>query len=80
MVLLTIVNEPAETPPKLTVVAPVKLFPIIVTVVPEGAMEGAKLITPGSRFLFLSKDTLLLVKIAPDISFKPSPSKSPIAT
>ena len=36
----TTVNEAAAVPPKLTVVAPVKLVPVIVTVVPAALVVG----------------------------------------
>jgi len=39
---LTIVKEVAATPPKLTAVVPVKLIPVITTVLPPAAVEGLK--------------------------------------
>ena len=44
---LTIVNDVAATPPKLTPVAPVKFWPVIVTVFPNPALVGVKEVTVG---------------------------------
>ena len=38
----------AATPPNVTSVAPVKLFPLIVTEVPTGPLVGVKLLTSGT--------------------------------
>ena len=42
VVLFTTLNDVAAVPPKLTPVAPVKLLPVIVTVVPVLAVVGVK--------------------------------------
>ena len=42
LVALTIENEVAGVPPKLTAVAPVKLVPVMVTVDPDAADVGVK--------------------------------------
>ena len=42
VVLSTIVKEAAAVPPKLTPVAPIKLLPVIVTVLPAPALVGLK--------------------------------------
>ena len=47
LVALTILNEVAAMPPKLTVVAPVKLVPVIVTVAPVAADSGVKEVMVG---------------------------------
>ena len=76
VVLFTILKEAAGTPPKSTEFTPKKLPPVSVTVVPLDAVEGEKLIIEGSPALFLSKLTLLLVKMAAAISGFPSELKS----
>ncbi len=43
----TIVKDVAGTPPKLTAVAPEKLTPVIVTVVPAVAAKGLKEVITG---------------------------------
>ena len=45
---LTKVNEVAAVPPKLTAVTPVKLVPVMVTVVPLPAVEGVKELIVGA--------------------------------
>ena len=45
---LITVNEAAAAPPKLTAVAPVKLVPVIVTVVPELPLTGVKELIVGA--------------------------------
>src|SRR4051812_16944632 len=47
VVLLTTVNPPALPPLKLTLVAPVKVVPVMVTSVPTGPEVGVKLMTAG---------------------------------
>ena len=47
-VALTTLNEAAAVPPKLTVVAPVKLVPVIVTVIPGPAEVGLKDVIVGT--------------------------------
>ena len=47
-VALTTLNEAAAVPPKLTAVAPVKLVPVIVTVVPLPADVGVKELITGA--------------------------------
>lgn len=47
VVAFTTVNDWAAVPPKLTVVAPVKFVPVIVTVVPVAAERGVKLVIVG---------------------------------
>ena len=44
---LTTVNDVAAVPPKLTAVAPVKLVPVIVTVVPDAAVLGVNEVMVG---------------------------------
>ncbi len=44
----TIVNDTAAVPPKLTAVAPVKLEPVITTVVPAVAVLGEKDVMVGT--------------------------------
>jgi hypothetical protein len=44
---LTTVNVDADMPPKVTIEAPVKLVPVIVTVCPVQAVAGVKLVTVG---------------------------------
>ena len=46
VVELTTVNDAATTPPNLTAVAPVKLFPVMVTVAPAAADVGANDVIP----------------------------------
>jgi hypothetical protein len=45
----TTVKEEAAVPPKLTAVAPVKLVPVIVTMLPEAANVGVKEVMVGSN-------------------------------
>jgi hypothetical protein len=47
-VLFTTVKELAGVPPKLTAVAPVKLVPVMVTVVPLPALAGVKALIVGA--------------------------------
>jgi hypothetical protein len=47
-VALITANEAAAVPPKLTAVAPVKLVPVMVTVVPDVAVEGVKEVMEGT--------------------------------
>lgn len=47
-VLFTTVKELAAVPPKLTAVAPVKLVPVMVTIVPLPALMGSKLLIVGA--------------------------------
>ena len=47
-VALTTLNEVAAVPPKLTAVAPVKLVPVIVTVVPLAADVGVNEVITGA--------------------------------
>ena len=47
VVAFTVINEAAATPPKLTAVAPVKLVPLIVTIVPVGPFGGVKDVIAG---------------------------------
>jgi hypothetical protein len=47
LVALTIVNEVAAVPPKLTADAPVKFVPVIVTVCPVPAEIGLKEVIVG---------------------------------
>jgi hypothetical protein len=47
VVLLTTVKEVATVLPKLTAVAPVKLVPVIVTVVPDAAVVGVNEVIVG---------------------------------
>jgi hypothetical protein len=49
VVLLTTVKEVAGIPPKLTAVEPVKSVPEIVTVVPDDAVVGVKLLIVGAE-------------------------------
>jgi len=49
LVAETTVKEVAAVPPKLTAVAPVKLVPVIVTVVLLPALVGLKLVIVGGR-------------------------------
>jgi hypothetical protein len=48
VVAFTTLNEEADVPPKLTAVAPVKLVPVMVTVVPDPALVGAKEVMLGA--------------------------------
>lgn len=48
LVAETTVNEVAAVPPKLTTVAPVKLFPVMVTVVPLPALVGVNEVMVGA--------------------------------
>ena len=47
VVAFTTVKVVAAVPPKLTAVAPVKFVPVIVTVVPVGAVVGVKEVIVG---------------------------------
>ena len=49
LVALTTESEVAVVPPKLTIVAPVKLVPVIVTVAPVAAEVGVKEVMVGAR-------------------------------
>jgi hypothetical protein len=48
LVALTTVKEVAAVPPKLTIVAPVKLVPVMVTTAPVAADEGVNEVTVGA--------------------------------
>jgi hypothetical protein len=48
LVALITLKDVAETPPKLTAVAPVKLVPVIVTVEPAAAMLGEMAVIVGA--------------------------------
>jgi hypothetical protein len=41
------VNDAALTPPKLTLVTPSRLTPVIVTMVPSSPLAGVKFVTDG---------------------------------
>jgi hypothetical protein len=62
LVALTTLNEVAAVPPKLTAVAPVKLVPVIVSVVPVPAEVGVKEvmvgIAAGDRLNFFSRPSI----------------------
>src|SRR5207244_2226465 len=55
--------KPALTVLKVTAVAPVKLVPVIVTIVPAGPLVGEKLVIVGAGTVEL----VLLVAVPPDV-------------
>ena len=57
LVVLTTENEVAAVPPKLTIVAPVKLVPVMVTVVPVHADAGVNEVMVGGGLICLITDT-----------------------
>src|SRR5258706_4068777 len=56
----------APTPLTVTALAPVKLVPVIVTLVPTGPLVGAKLVMVGGLTVVTVK-TLLLVAVPPEV-------------
>lgn len=50
-VALITANDAAAVPPKLTAVAPVKLVPVMVTVVPDVAVAGVNEVIEGTVVL-----------------------------
>jgi len=61
LVALTTVTEVPSVPPKLTAVAPVKLVPVMLTVVPVPADAGLKEVMVGGGFICLITETVLLL-------------------
>ena len=53
------VNEAASTPPKLTLVAPFKLVPVIVTVAPVIAESGVNEVMTGAFVVFVDTEMVL---------------------
>jgi hypothetical protein len=65
----------AATPPNVTFVAPVKLFPVIVTEVPTGPLVGLKLSTSGT-----TRNLALLLAVPPAVVMLIGPVFAPAAT
>jgi hypothetical protein len=59
----TTIKEVADTPPKLTSVAPVKSVPVIVIVVPLPALVGLKEVTTGCAHSASGNKTTAILKI-----------------
>jgi hypothetical protein len=65
----------AARPPKVTFVAPVKLVPVIVTVVPTVPLVGVKLLIPGLTLKFEA-----LVAVPPAFTTETGPVVAPAGT
>ena len=65
----------AATPPNVTLLAPVKLVPVIVTVVPTAPLIGVKLLIPGLTLKFE-----LLVAVPPAFTTETGPVVAPAGT
>jgi hypothetical protein len=65
----------ALTPPKVTLVAPVKLSPLMVTTVPSGSLVGAKLVICG-----ITRNFWLLFSVPPDVVTVTKPVLAPLGT
>ena len=61
VLLLTKEKDDAAVPPKLTEVKPVKLLPLMVTVVPLGAISGLKEVITGTGIAAILKPARLAV-------------------
>ena len=68
-------NVVAFTPPKVTLVVPVKLVPEIVTGVPTGPLVGLKL-----RMTGVTRNCLLLVSVPPGVFTVTKPEVAPVGT
>jgi len=68
----------AATPLKATAVAPVKLVPVRVTLVPTGPLVGAKLVMVGG--LAVTVNALLPVAVPPGVVTLRSPVVAPVGT
>src|SRR5437667_1370112 len=66
----------ALVPLKRTAVAPVKVVPLIVTLVPTGPLVGAKLVIVGA--LAVTANELLLVAVPPDVVTLSGPLVAPL--
>jgi hypothetical protein len=76
----TTTKDEAGIPPKLTAVAPVKLVPVIVTIVAVVPLAGVKDVIKTPFIWFRRNETVPLSELAVAISGLPSESKSPTAT
>ena len=79
LVALATLNDAAAVPPKLTVLAPVKLVPVIVTVVPVPADVGVKDVIVGADMVNPASDTVppgVVTDTAPE---EPAPTTAVIA-
>jgi len=65
----------AFTPPNVTLVAPVKLVPVIVTWVPTGPLVGLKVCITG-----VTRKTLLLVSVLAGVVTVTDPLVAPVGT
>ena len=70
--------KPAAVPLKLTAVAPVKLVPLIVTLVPAGPLAGAKLVIVGA--LAVTVKLVALVAVPPGVVTLTGPVAAPAGT
>jgi hypothetical protein len=65
----------ALTPPKVTIVAPVKVCPVITTLAPTGPLVGLKLVICGT-----TRNILLLVKVPLEVVMVTRPVVAPLGT
>ena len=68
----------AEVPLKLTAVAPVKLVPLIVTLVPAGPLVGVNPVIVGALAAIVK--LLALVAVPPDVVTRRGPVVAPAGT
>ena len=68
-------NVVALIPPKLTFVAPVKLFPVTVTTVPTGPLVGLKLTIDG-----VTRNLRLLFSVPPGVVTFTKPVVAPVGS
>ena len=68
----------ALVPLNVTAVAPVKLLPVIVTLVPTGPLAGVKLVIVGA--LAVTVNAVALVAVPPGVVTRMSPLVAPAGT
>ncbi len=76
LVELIMVKDAAAVPPKLTAVAPVKLVPVIITVVPVVPVAGEKAVTVGANTVKITEE----VTVPPGVVTDTVPVAPPLAT